>query len=245
MSYKRSSISLHAHRRVRGSSLRDVVDGRHTARRSSAAFRRSLARRRLSSRLVSSSTTLANFHRPRRLFTRLRAIPTPLTPRALHVHPLPANAAPITLSVRAVKPGVPTGTGMPAPGGVASRPRPRLARERADDDDDDRRHRAVSRDVASRFPHHRRRRDRARVDESIATVPVPSRRRRRFHRVRVIIIVIIVIIVRNDIVVQRETITTVAPVDDTARRHHRRRRRPPRARRRLETSSPSRSIDRR
>ena len=245
MSYKRSSISLHAHRRVRGSSLRDVVDGRHTARRSSAAFRCSLARRRLSSRLVSSSTTLANFHRPRRLFARLRAIPTPLTPRALHVHPLPANAAPITLSVRAVKPGVPTGTGMPAPGGVASRPRPRLARERERDDHHRRRHRAVSRDVASRFPHHRRRRDRARVDESIATVPLPSRRRRRFHRVRVIIIVIIVIIVRNDIVVQRETITTVAPVDDTARRHHRRRRRPPRARRRLETSSPSRSIDRR
>ena len=243
MSYKRSSISLHAHRRVRGSSLRDVVDGRHTARRSSAAFRCSLARRRLSSRLVSSSTTLANFHRPRRLFARLRAIPTPLTPRALHVHPLPANAAPITLSVRAVKPGVPTGTGMPAPGGVASRPRPRLARERADDDDDDRRHRAVSRDVASRFPHHRRRRDRARVDESIATVPVPSRRRRRLrcHRVRVIIIVIIG---TNDIVVQRETIITVI-VDDTARRHHRRRRRRSRARRRLVTSSPSRSIERR
>lgn len=244
MSYKRSSISLHAHRRVRGSSLRDVVDGRHTARRSSAAFRCSLARRRLSSRLVSSSTTLANFHRPRRLFARLRAIPTPLTPRALHVHPLPANAAPITLSVRAVKPGVPTGTGMPAPGGVASRPRPRLARERERDDDHRRRHRAVSRDVASRFPRRRRRRDRARVDESIATVPVPSRRRRRLrgHRVRVIIIVIIG---TNDIVVQRETITTVAPVDDTARRHHRRGRRPPRARRRLETSSPSRSIDRR
>ena len=243
MSYKRSSISLHAHRRVRGSSLRDVVDGRHTARRSSAAFRCSLARRRLSSRLVSSSTTLANFHRPRRLFARLRAIPTPLTPRALHVHPLPANAAPITLSVRAVKPGVPTGTGMPAPGGVASRPRPRLARERERDDDHRRRHRAVSRDVASRFPHHRRRRDRARVDESIATVPVPSRRRRRLrcHRVRVIIIVIIG---TNDIVVQRETIITVI-VDDTARRHHRRRRRRSRARRRLVTSSPSRSIERR
>ena len=243
MSYKRSSISLHAHRRVRGSSLRDVVDGRHTARRSSAAFRCSLARRRLSSRLVSSSTTLANFHRPRRLFARLRAIPTPLTPRALHVHPLPANAAPITLSVRAVKPGVPTGTGMPAPGGVASRPRPRLARERERDDDHRRRHRAVSRDVASRFPRRRRRRDRARVDESIATVPVPSRRRRRLrcHRVRVIIIVIIG---TNDIVVQRETIITVI-VDDTARRHHRRRRRRSRARRRLVTSSPSRSIERR
>ena len=200
MSYKRSSISLHAHRRVRGSSLRDVVDGRHTARRSSAAFRCSLARRRLSSRLVSSSTTLANFHRPRRLFARLRAIPTPLTPRALHVHPLPANAAPITLSVRAVKPGVPTGTGMPAPGGVASRPRPRLARERERDDHHRRRHRAVSRDVASRFPRRRRRRDRARVNEFIATVPVPSRRRRRLrcHRVRVIIIVII--IGTNDIV---------------------------------------------
>lgn len=243
MSYKRSSISLHAHRRVRGSSLRDVVDGRHTARRSSAAFRCSLARRRLSSRLVSSSTTLANFHRPRRLFARLRAIPTPLTPRALHVHPLPANAAPITLSVRAVKPGVPTGTGMPAPGGVASRPRPRLARERERDDHHRRRHRAVSRDVASRFPRRRRRRDRARVDESIATVPVPSRRRRRLrcHRVRVIIIVIIG---TNDIVVQRETIITVI-VDDTARRHHRRRRRRSRARRRLVTSSPSRSIERR
>ena len=243
MSYKRSSISLHAHRRVRGSSLRDVVDGRHTARRSSAAFRCSLARRRLSSRLVSSSTTLANFHRPRRLFARLRAIPTPLTPRALHVHPLPANAAPITLSVRAVKPGVPTGTGMPAPGGVASRPRPRLARERERDDDHRRRHRAVSRDVASRFPRRRRRRDRARVNESIATVPVPSRRRRRLrcHRVRVIIIVIIG---TNDIVVQRETIITVI-VDDTARRHHRRRRRRSRARRRLVTSSPSRSIERR
>ena len=243
MSYKRSSISLHAHRRVRGSSLRDVVDGRHTARRSSAALRCSLARRRLSSRLVSSSTTLANFHRPRRFFARLRAIPTPLTPRALHVHPLPANAAPITLSVRAVKPGVPTGTGMPAPGGVASRPRPRLARERERDDDHRRRHRAVSRDVASRFPRRRRRRDRARVDESIATVPVPSRRRRRLrcHRVRVIIIVIIG---TNDIVVQRETIITVI-VDDTARRHHRRRRRRSRARRRLVTSSPSRSIERR
>lgn len=243
MSYKRSSISLHAHRRVRGSSLRDVVDGRHTARRSSAAFRCSLARRRLSSRLVSSSTTLANFHRPRRLFARLRAIPTPLTPRALHVHPLPANAAPITLSVRAVKPGVPTGTGMPAPGGVASRPRPRLARERERDDHHRRRHRAVSRDVASRFPRRRRRRDRARVNESIATVPVPSRRRRRLrcHRVRVIIIVIIG---TNDIVVQRETIITVI-VDDTARRHHRRRRRRSRARRRLVTSSPSRSIERR
>ena len=244
MSYKRSSISLHAHRRVRGSSLRDVVDGRHTARRSSAAFRCSLARRRLSSRLVSSSTTLANFHRPRRLFARLRAIPTPLTPRALHVHPLPANAAPITLSVRAVKPGVPTGTGMPAPGGVASRPRPRLARERERDDHHRRRHRAVSRDVASRFPRRRRRRDRARVNEFIATVPVPSRRRRRLrcHRVRVIIIVII--IGTNDIVVQRETIITVI-VDDTARRHHRRRRRRSRARRRLVTSSPSRSIERR
>ena len=243
MSYKRSSISLHAHRRVRGSSLRDVVDGRHTARRSSAAFRCSLARRRLSSRLVSSSTTLANFHRPRRLFARLRAIPTPLTPRALHVHPLPANAAPITLSVRAVKPGVPTGTGMPAPGGVASRPRPRLARERERDDHHRRRHRAVSRDVASRFPRRRRRRDRARVNEFIATVPVPSRRRRRLrcHRVRVIIIVIIG---TNDIVVQRETIITVI-VDDTARRHHRRRRRRSRARRRLVTSSPSRSIERR
>ncbi len=215
MSYKRSSISLHAHRRVRGSSLRDVVDGRHTARRSSAAFRRSLARRRLSSRLVSSSTTLANFHRPRRLFARLRAIPTPLTPRALHVHPLPANAAPITLSVRAVKPGVPTGTGMPAPGGVASRPRPRLARERERADDDDRRHRAVSRDVASRFPHRRRRRDRARDDESIATVPVPRRRRRRrFHRVRVIIIIIIIIIVTNDIVVERHSNITAVIFDD-------------------------------
>ena len=215
MSYKRSSISLHAHRRVRGSSLRDVVDGRHTARRSSAAFRRSLARRRLSSRLVSSSTTLTNFHRPRRLFARLRAIPTPLTPRALHVHPLPANAAPITLSVRAVKPGVPTGTGMPAPGGVASRPRPRLARERERADDDDRRHRAVSRDVASRFPHRRRRRDRARDDESIATVPVPRRRRRRrFHRVRVIIIIIIIIIVTNDIVVERHSNITAVIFDD-------------------------------
>ena len=48
-------------------------------------------------------TTLTNLHAPRRLFTRLRTIPTPLTPLALDAHLTPARAATVTLAMRRAK----------------------------------------------------------------------------------------------------------------------------------------------
>ena len=183
---------------------------RETARRSSATVRRSFDRSiDVSSRVVAlaspracraASTTLANFHGPRRLFTRLRTIPTPFTPRALHPDPLPANAAPITLSVRAVKPGVATGTGMPALVVVASRPRPRLAREEDDADDDERRHRTVSRHPA-RVPSRssrrrtRRRRRRRRRRHRVVHATIDARPRRRIDRPVTPTVVIVDVIV--------------------------------------------------
>ena len=48
-------------------------------------------------------TTLTNLHAPRRLFTRLRTIPTPLTPLALDAHLTPSSAATVTLAMRRAK----------------------------------------------------------------------------------------------------------------------------------------------
>lgn len=218
LSYKRSNNITFERARARLRAGRPPIERPTFVRRSN-----DVALSRFASR--AASTTLANFHGPRRLFTRLRAIPTPLTPRALHCDLLPANAAPITLSVRAVKPGVATGTGMPALVVVASRPRPRLAREEDDADDDERRRRAVSHHPA-RVPSSRRRSIRRRRGR---------RRRRRRHRVFLYDVVVVDARPRridrrviNDIVVEPTIINDVTITVLPRRTEPARRRRHPR-----------------